>query len=300
MPILGGGTADQVANPFSICAWNSDMYGVKDTLLGQAYYDSLFALYAEWGVDYVKVDDIACVKSTPERPYSARHEIEMIRKAIDCCGRPIVLSLSPGPAPLEEAWHLGTHANLWRMTDDLWDDWSALKAMFRRCEQWQFAVSPGNWPDCDMLPIGHLNVNHRKGSRYTRLTHDEQITMMNLWCMFRSPLMIGAEMRDNDAFTLNLLTNRDLLEIHQKAQDARQVRRTEDEAVWRSQDAEGHVYLALFNLSENERTITADLPENSRLAYDVWTHDCQPCSGMQLSRRLAPHASAVYRVEISR
>ena len=296
MPVMGGWTADQVADPFSICAWNSDMYGVKNTPQGQAYYDSLFALYAEWGVDYVKVDDLSCIKSTPEQPYSARHEIEMIRKAIDRCGRPMVYSLSPGPAPLEEAWHLGANGNLWRMTDDLWDDWGALKAMFRRCELWQFAVAPGNWPDCDMLPVGHLNVNHRKGSRYTRLTHDEQITMMNLWCIFRSPLMVGAELRDNDTFTLDLLTNRDVLEMHRHAHDARQLQRTEEEAVWRSQDDAGNVYLALFNLSDTERTVSADLPENSRTARDLWSHACQPCSGSSLSRRLAPHASAVYRV----
>jgi hypothetical protein len=91
------------------------MYGVDFTKEGaQAYYDSIFELYAAWGVDYVKVDDICNTNAYPDDPYSAEKEIEMIRKAIDSCGRPMVLSLSPGPAVIEKAWHLRENANLWR------------------------------------------------------------------------------------------------------------------------------------------------------------------------------------------
>ena len=294
LPIFGTEyTADMAADPFSICAWNSDMYGVRPNAAGQAYYNSIFALYARWGVDFVKVDDIACVKSTPAQPYSARHEIEMIRTALDTCGRPMVLSLSPGPSPVEEAWHLCQNANMWRLTDDVWDDWEAIKAMFRRCEVWQYVPSPGNWPDCDMLPVGRLNVNHRKGSRYTRLTHAEQITMMNLWCMFRSPLMVGAELRDNDAFTLELLTNRELLAMHRNTFGARQLRRTPEEAVWRTQDARGHVYLGLFNLSDAPRTVCADPGTGAGQSLDVWSGETAPYASGEVCVSLAPHASVV-------
>lgn len=156
LPVKGTNvTCRDIAHANSICAWNTDMYGVDADRDGaQAYYDAIFELYASWGVDYVKVDDICNVKITPLEPYSARREIEMIRRAIDRCGRDMVLSLSPGPAVLEEAWHLAKNANMWRITDDFWDNWDSLKEMFWRCERWQAHVKPGQFPDCDMLPLG--------------------------------------------------------------------------------------------------------------------------------------------------
>ena len=164
----------------SICAWNTDMYGVDAEKEGaQAYYDSIFELYASWGVDYVKVDDICNVKATPWEEYSARREIEMIRKAIDKCGRSMVLSLSPGPAVLNEAWHLAKHANMWRITDDFWDNWPSLLEMFWRCERWQDHVKPGQYPDCDMLPLGRISITEDGKGHHTRVTKPEQITLMS-------------------------------------------------------------------------------------------------------------------------
>ena len=97
MPVKGSSvTANQIADPSSICGWNPDMYGVRNLPEGQAYYDSLLEMYADWGVDFIKCDDICNTNVYPQNPYSARHEIEMLAKAIQKCGREIVLSLSPG------------------------------------------------------------------------------------------------------------------------------------------------------------------------------------------------------------
>lgn len=155
-PILGTNVgARDIAHPNSICPWNTDMYGVDASKEGaQEYYNSLFQLYAEWGVDFVKVDDIAA-----SRLYHIHNEeIELIRKAIDHSGRDMVLSLSPGPAPLEYAETLKLNANMWRMTDDFWDQWNLLYGMFERCEKWSEHSAPGHWPDCDMLPLGHIGI----------------------------------------------------------------------------------------------------------------------------------------------
>ena len=133
LPVKGtAATANEIADPSSICRWNPDMYGVRNMPEGQAYYDSILELYAQWGVDFIKCDDICNTNMYPHDPYSARHEIEMLAKAIRKCGRSIVLSLSPGPALIEEAWHYETYANMWRITDDFWDDWRLLKDMFHR------------------------------------------------------------------------------------------------------------------------------------------------------------------------
>jgi alpha-galactosidase len=291
-------TARQIAQSYSVCPWNSDMYGVDMAKDGaQAYYDSLFMLYASWGVDFVKVDDIANTEFKPAAPYSARLEIEAIRRAIDNCGRQIVLSLSPGPAPISEAWHLKKHANMWRMSGDFWDNWAALKNMFTLCERWALIGESGGWPDCDMLPLGRLNVVEN-GGRQTNFTKAEQRTMMNLWGIFRSPLMIGCEMRDNDAWTLSLLTNMELIYVNQHGVKPELIKNTAEESMWVSKTESGRVYAALFNLSDEERTVSISLSELPKDGWrDAWGESSFEQSVDTLLARLAPHASALVYTE---
>ncbi len=284
----------QAANPNSICAWNPDMYGLKcDLQAAKDYYASIFALYAEWGVDFVKCDDIA-----REYPHCQR-EIELISEASRNCGREIVLSLSPGPAPLEQAEHLKKYANMWRITDDFWDDWRLLKGMFERAEKWCIHAAPGHWPDADMLPVGALRQCSNPED-WTRFTQAEQRTMMTLWGMMRSPLMIGAEMTKNDAFTLNLLTNADVLNIGRESFCGHPLTTTQEESVWVAprQDGKG-VYVALFNLSEEERTVPLPagwLDKACASAVELWTKQPADISN-GLSATLAPHDAAVYLLQ---
>jgi hypothetical protein len=281
-PVKGStATARDIAQSYSICSWNTDMYGVNPDAEGaQEYYNSLFELYAEWGVDFVKVDDICNTEYKPHEPYSARREIELIRNAIDYCGRDMVLSLSPGPAILEEVAHLSEHANMWRITGDFWDNWPQLYHMFEKCNAWSPYVKEGCWPDCDMLPLGHIGVNtpgHDMHSRFTNFTKDEQITMMTLWCIFRSPLMVGAELRDNDEWTLSLLTNPEVLRLLKHSYGAKQFIRTEDSVVWASDDEDGSKYIAFFNTSSTLKyleVILRDLGvEGEYQARDLWAHE---------------------------
>lgn len=251
-------TARDIANN-NICPWNYDMYGINpDSPGGQAYYDSLFQLYAEWDVDFVKVDDIA-----DSRLYGIHHrEITMIRKAIDHCGRPMVLSLSPGPAPVDHSAGLIRDANMWRMTDDFWDRWPLLKDMFSRCSRWYPYVGEGSWPDCDMLPLGRIGVRTAAdGSedRFTRFNKDEQLTLMTLWCLFRSPLMFGGELRSNDDWTLSLLTNEEVLAVHRNGRKPAPLMQDEQHAVWSSTGPEGQLYTAFFNLGDFESEVSISL-----------------------------------------
>jgi len=283
----------QAANPNSICAWNPDMYGLKcEREAAQDYYASIFALYAEWGVDFVKCDDIA-----REYPHCQR-EIELISEASRNCGRDIVLSLSPGPAPVEQAEHLKKYANMWRITDDFWDDWKLLKGMFERAEKWCIHAAPGHWPDADMLPVGALRQCSNPDD-WTHFTQAEQRTMMTLWGMMRSPLMIGAEMTKNDAFTLELLTNADVLNIGKESFCGHPLSTTETESIWVAprQDGKG-LYAALFNLSDEERTIALPahwLDKAYTAGTELWTK--QPADAADgLSATLAPHDTAVYLI----
>jgi hypothetical protein len=274
-------TARDIAQSFSVCSWNTDMYGVNPWAEGaQEYYNSLFELYAEWGVDFVKVDDICNTEYKPHQPYSAREEIELIRNAINHCKREMVLSLSPGPAMVAEVKHLSEHANMWRMTGDFWDNWLQLSKMFDYCNTWSPYVKEGCWPDCDMLPVGHIGINtpgHDQNSRYTNFTKEEQITMMTLWCIFRSPLMVGGELRHNDEWTLSILTNPELLRLLKNSYGARQILRTEDTVVWASHDEDGSNYVAFFNTSFSntrpEVTFTNLGISGTYKARDLWLHE---------------------------
>ena len=280
----------QAADPNSVCAWNPDMYGLRaEEQAARDYYDSIFRLYASWGVDYVKCDDIA-----REYPRCER-EIEIISAARDNCGRDMVLSLSPGPAPLEKADHLKRYANLWRVTDDFWDEWRLLKAMFERTEKWCVHAGPGHWPDQDMLPVGALRQCYDQNDR-TRFTRDEQITMMTLWCMARSPLMIGAEMPGMDEWTLNLLTNRKVLAILKETCAARMLRRTDDECVMIAYRSDGQgAYLSLFNLSDAERSVSVS-PESIETPFAGWEELWSGKKGQAFpsSALLPPHGAALY------
>jgi hypothetical protein len=255
LPVLGTDvTADMVADPSSICEWNPDMYGIRNTEAGQKYYDSILQLYASWGVDFIKVDDI-CATGPHPRKYSRKHEVEMLHKAIKNCRRDIVLSLSPGPADVTESWHYSRNANMWRITDDFWDNWETLLYMFDRCEKWQDHVRPGNWPDCDMLPLGKVG-KHFGQERDCLFTKEEQKTMMSLWCIFGSPLMLGAEMTLLDEWTLSLLQNKDLLDLHSHRFIGRQVLRDKEKCVWAALDPEsGEHFVALFNLLDKPQDI---------------------------------------------
>ncbi|MBO4837487.1 MAG: glycoside hydrolase family 27 protein, partial [Clostridia bacterium] len=290
LPILNSNVdCAEAADPNSICAWNPDMYGLRCSRpSARAYYDSIFSLYADWGVDFVKCDDIA-------REYPrCRREIEIISEAVRSCGREMVLSLSPGPAPLEEAGHLKHYANMWRITDDFWDDWQLLKGMFEGAEKWCIHAGPGHWPDADMLPIGAVRQCYAERG-WTRFTQAEQRTMMTLWCIMRSPLMIGGDLTKNDAFTLDLLTRSDILAIGKESWCAHPLYTLPETSVWIAprQDGTG-VYIAAFNLSDCEQRITVSDPDIAfRTATELWSGK----EYTELSVSLLPHDAAVWLVK---
>lgn len=251
--------ARDIAKTDSICAWNTDMYGVDPDKEGaRAYYDSIFALYASWGVDFIKCDDIA-----REMPH-AESELIMISEALHGCGREMVLSISPGPAPLDKAELFKQIANMWRITDDFWDKWELLYDMFDRTEKWCTHVGAGHYPDADMLPVGAILQDYGEDNR-TKFTRDEQYTMLTLWSIFRSPLMIGGELTKTDDFTLSLLTNNDILKMHKNSRHAHQLWRREIEGVehilWVAQNIEGGCYLAVFNAGDEDSVIDISLSD---------------------------------------
>jgi alpha-galactosidase len=231
-PILGTRLkAKDIYSDSVLCTWLGDMYTVDGTKAGaQDYYNSLFTMYASWGVDFIKIDDLS-------RPYHTA-EIEMIRRAIDGCGRPIVLSTSPGETPIQNADHVVTHANMWRVIDDFWDHWPELQSHFALFEKWVPFMGPGHWPDGDMLPLGHIGIRAERGdARMSNFTRDEQYTLMSLFLICRSPLMFGGNLPDNDQFTLDLITNEEALGVLQHSKNNRLLFNDGEEIAWIADDA---------------------------------------------------------------
>ncbi len=234
----------------NLCTWLHDMYTIDAAKQGaQDYYNSLFRLYASWGIDFVKIDDLSS-------PYHA-DEIEMIRKAIDNCGRKIVLSTSPGETPVNYASHIQQHANMWRIVGDFWDNWPQLKEHFEICNRWAPFIGYGAYPDADMLPLGHIGIRAERGNdRMSQLTRDEQYTLMTLFSVFRSPLMFGGDLPTSDSFTISLLTNKNVLMVNKTSTNNRQLFKEKDIVAWTADDpVNGGKYLALFNIADQQMIV---------------------------------------------
>jgi alpha-galactosidase len=290
--------AADIADKQTLCKWNTDMYGVDMSKPGaQAYYDSIVAQYAKWGVDFIKADDMS-------RPYH-KVEIEALHRAIVKSGRPIVLSLSPGPAPLSEVQSLRANAQMWRIEDDLWDNWKSVKNMYFRAESWAPLVVTGRWPDADMLPLGHIGLRAERGNdRLSQLSHDEQITLMTLWSIFRSPLMMGGDLPTLDPFTRSLLTNADVLAVNQHSTDNKIAYKQGDIRVWTARSAQGRRmdYVAVFNLGDASAPVhlkwdQVGLSAEPASARDLWSGSTQSAPA-NLDVTLAPHASAIYGLRV--
>ncbi len=293
-----GITADQIYSPENQCKWLLDNYTiVSDKPGAQEYYNSIFDMYAEWGVDFVKIDDLSA-------PIYHSGEIELIRNAIDQCERPIVLSTSPGPTPVEYANHVKEHANMWRMVNDVWDVWNDVPHLMEVAEGWYSYIAPGTWPDCDMIPLGRISIRGERGEdRMTRLTQDEQYSLMSLFMIFKSPLFFGGDLPSNDAFTLSLLTNTSVLEMHNKSEKVRQLFRTNEKVAITSESSKNDdVYLALFNISDEDSPseIKIDLSDlgltNQCEITDLWTGKKMGEFTDEFSQSLSSHASGLYKI----
>jgi hypothetical protein len=303
-------TAAEAADSTDTCRWNPDNYGVKDNAAGQAYYDSVAALYAGWGVDFLKVDCIS-------KPYNA-HEIHMISAALKKTGRPIVLSLSPGPTPLDEAQDVIKYAQQWRISDDFWDVWKdpavaqgafpqSLTNQFAVLASWAPYAGPSHWPDADMLPIGYLGPRPGWGQpRLSRLTYDETRTLITLWSIARSPLILGANLTQLDAFAESLLTNREVLFVDQQSTGGHLLAGVGDPGrgvVWRAEEPKGgkRSFIAVFNVGDTPLDYSYTWKQlgvkgSEHKVRDLW--QAQESERVKLlSGTLPPHGAGLFRVE---
>lgn len=303
LPIKGTKvTAKDIYSEKDQCKWLKDMYTIVPGREGaQEYYNSLFELYASWGLDFVKVDDLSS-------PIYFAGEVEMIRKAIDRCGRKIVLSTSPGETPIDHAQHVQEHANMWRTVGDFWDNWPQLKEHFEVFDRWNKWRAKGAWPDGDMLPMGRIGIRAERGNpRMAAFTKDEQYTLMTLWCIFKSPLMFGGNLPDNDPFTLSLLINKRVLGVLNKSEHNRPLFNEAEKAAWIADElATGVKYLAVFNKKDDPSAvrIPVDLKQlgvqASCTITDLWSGKSLGVFSREFAPEINRHGAGLYKIVVKK
>ena len=255
---------------------------------GSLGYEVIDALtYAAWGVDYLKYDDCNA-NGLPEGPrYWAMHD------ALNATGKPILFSVCAGFS------HSSTWApalgNSWRTTDDINVGWpSIMSNLLQNNAYWQVAA-PGQWNDPDMLEVGN------------GLTHDEAVSHFSLWCLVKSPLILGNDLRNMSADTLAILTNDEVIAINQDplGVQGHQVANSSAFDVWAGPLSDGSIAVVLFNRNDSATaaSITArwtdiGLPEGAKATVrDLWTHqDVGSFTGSFSVKGLVPRASATVRI----
>ena len=298
LPIKGTDwSARDIAVTSDTCNWCNHMYGVDGSKQGaQEYYNSLFELYASWEIDFVKVDDILA-------PGYHEKEIEMIRKAIDNCGRPIVLSLSPGEAPVDKSVHLSENANMWRISADFWDEWDKLVNNFDLLNYWSSSVKAGTWPDADMLPIGRISLEGRPHGpeRYSNFTIPEHYTLLSLWMISRSPLILGSYLPDLQDTVLKMITNPEVIAVNQNSSGNRQLFNRDGTAAWIADDPlSGGKYIALFNLQDKPDKVIF-YPDSVNMSgsfkvRDLWKRKDLGIFEKEFKINIEPHGAMMFRL----
>jgi len=258
-------TCTQAADQNSTCQWMDWMYGAKNDSAGQAYLTSMVSLCNDWGVDYLKIDDLSASAYGYHGP-----EVIMYANAIASVSREIVFSTSPGATPVNQAGEVSKYANMWRLVNDLWDTWLQLTDAYNVDEQWRATTvkwGQGVWPDIDMLPFGHLALNGPVGSpRYSLSTYTkgEHRLMFLLWCVNNGPLMFGGNLPDNknDPFYDSLLTNSDAFFINQHGIKARVLKaQSTGTPIWTSTHPLDTTtkFLLFGNTSGSQQTLSVNL-----------------------------------------
>jgi alpha-galactosidase len=287
--------AKDIFTTFDDCNWCTFMHGVDMTKPGsQEYYNSVFNQFAAWGIDFVKIDDVTNFPA----------EMEAYAKAIEQCGRPMMLSLSPGGDSNVKYLDSYKKTNMVRTTPDIWDEQLSLERSFASMRKWQGLEQTGFWPDLDMIPFGELCILRRAEveERDTNKTLEEFMGQMHHWCKFTenqketfitqraisaSPIMIGGSMISMDEHSTKLLTSPEMLACVKNGVHGKLIHEENNVELWNApltnkqrQGFQEYVYkagwVAFFNRSDKKQTVDVSwklssfMPNGSYNLKDIW------------------------------
>ncbi len=275
--------ARDIANVTDTCNWSSLNYGIDmDKPGAQEYYNSVVELLAEWGVDFIKYDDIV------HKP----REINAVADAIQKTGKRIVLSISPGDDINPEYYTTYQRADMIRISRDIWDLKEDLEISFEQWEKILPYADKGFWLDMDMIPFGHIRINypvsktklssHRGYDRMDYFSYAQKKTFITQRAMAASPLFMGGALTTSPNTVFELITDRDMLECNQNGVTGSLVKRLENYSekldVWntphKTNADEGWIgifnrrtYLDLVKFSKEELGLSKTVSYNF---YDIW------------------------------
>lgn len=257
--------------------------------------------YGNWGIDYLKYD--WCSYSEKTIPHPGLPELkkpyEVMRTALNKVPRDIMYSLCQYGWGDVWNWGADVGGNSWRTTGDIQDTWASLSFIGFDQDKAAPLARPGHFNDPDMLIVGKVGWGDNQHN--TRLTPDEQYTHISLWSMLAAPLLIGCDMGKLDEFTLNLLTNDEVLAIDQDAlgKEARQLIKNDNYQVWFKDLSNGDKAVAVFNTSDKYQTVDLDRNANGlnglTKVRDVWRQVYLIVKPGTFTAKVAPHGVAMVR-----
>jgi alpha-galactosidase len=278
------------------------------------------AQWAAWGIDYLKYDWEPNSSQPPETPEQFTGHVAAMAKALRTSGRDMVYSYS-NSMPFERIADEAPLLNSWRTTGDIRDQWRFLLNIGFVQNRWAPFARPGHWNDPDMLVVGWVDVGRGRNLHPTALTADEQYTHITLWSLLAAPLLIGCDMARLDAFTLNLLTNDEVLAIDQDelGREATLVSAQGEPIavarlgrndpplsiaplqVWSRELADGSHAVGLFNLGDAPAKVTvkwADIQmSGQKTVRDLWRQKDLGQFEDEFSLTVAPHGAEMVRVK---
>lgn len=216
--------------------------------------------YAEWGVDYVKVDWCHAEGLDPEVQYAK------FRDALAQAGRPIVFSICNWGVQAPWKWGAKT-GNLWRTTGDIADNYDRMSVIGFSQNGLEKYASPGHWNDPDMLEVGNGGMSSQ-----------EYRTHMGLWALLAAPLLAGNDLRSMTSETKDMLTNREIIAVDQdpKGSQGRRVWQEGPLEIWARPLADKNEAVGLFNRGESNLNVTLHLAsvgnQHTARIRDLWEH----------------------------
>ena len=248
------------------------------------------AQWAKWGFDYLKYDWAKC---------DIEHS-RLMREALDKTGKDFQMALTVN-CSLDYIKEYPKYAQMYRSNGDTTDRWEAIIQNILKADNWLPHTGPGKWFDLDMLALGKIVIERTnpKNPFYTpspenRLTRDEQITHFAMWCFMPSPVVLSFDMTDVDDFTLNLVSNEELLAINQDSLGAYAVLESDSDGlrVYTRKLSENRTAFAFVNLSDDAQQLHYDFGKKTHLRDPLAMRTLPPTDALELS--LPPHATRIF------
>jgi len=249
-----------IVDTLSICDWCPWTIGFDmDKPGAEEYYKSMIEKLAGWGVDFIKYDDITGFPA----------DIIAVSNAIEECGYPIVLSLSPGDDTKLDFLPYYKQANMLRTTHDIWDSPQSINTTFEFMKEYQGLGNPGFWPDLDMLALGNLNVcatedaiqiggMKKSAKRKSLLNREQTLTFLTQRAISATPLFIGGDLLTMDEFTYSILTNKEMIACNQNGVCGFLTSSKDSIEIYKASDKNNYKkgWLAIFNRKKESNAIT--------------------------------------------